>query len=43
VTCNRAELSEVRVCLGRNLMLTTCGRGVRHACPDVALLIPAAR
>jgi ribonuclease T2 len=43
VTCRRAELSEVRVCLGKNLALTACGRGVRNACPDVAVLIPAAR
>jgi ribonuclease T2 len=43
VTCNRAELSEVRVCLGKNLVLTTCGRGVHNACPGVALVIPAAR
>jgi ribonuclease T2 len=43
VACNRAELSEVRVCLTRNLALTACGRGVHHACPDVALHIPAAR
>jgi ribonuclease T2 len=43
VACNRAELSEVRVCLTQGLALTACGRGVRHACPDVALRIPAAR
>ena len=43
LACNRAELSEVRVCLGKDLRLTACGRGVHHACPDVALHIPAAR
>jgi ribonuclease T2 len=43
VACNRAELSEVRVCLSKGLVLTACGRGVHHACPDTALRIPAAR
>jgi ribonuclease T2 len=43
VTCNRAELSEVRVCLSRGLVPTACGRGVRNACPDARLRIPAAR
>jgi ribonuclease T2 len=43
VACNRAELSEVRVCLSKGLVPTACGRGVHHACPDVALRIPAAR
>jgi ribonuclease T2 len=43
VACNRAELSEVRVCLTQGLVLRPCGRGVHHACPDVALRIPAAR
>ena len=43
VACNRAELSEVRVCLTQGLVLTACGRGVRNACPDAQLRIPAAR
>jgi ribonuclease T2 len=43
VACNRAELSEVRVCLTQDLVPRPCGRGVHHACPDVALRIPAAR
>ncbi len=43
VACNRAELSEVRVCLTQGLVPTACGRGVRNACPDAALRIPAAR
>ena len=43
VACSRAELSEVRVCLTKDLVLTACGRGVRNSCPDVALSIPAAR
>ena len=43
VACNRAALSEVRVCLSKGLAPTPCGRGVHHACPDVVLRIPAAR
>jgi ribonuclease T2 len=43
VACNRAELSEVRVCLSKGLVPIACGRGVRNACPDVALHVPAAR
>ena len=43
VACNRAELSEVRVCLSKSLAPVACGRGVRSNCPDVALRIPAAR
>jgi len=43
VACRGDELSEVRVCLSRELAPRSCGRGVRNSCPDVALRIPAAR
>ena len=43
VTCNRVELSEVRVCLTRELIPRSCGRGVHSNCPRVALNIPASR
>lgn len=43
VACNRAELSEVRVCLSKSLQPIECGRGVRNSCPYVGLKIPAAR
>ncbi len=43
VTCSRAELSEIRVCLTRDLQLRSCGRGVRSNCPRVPLSIPASR
>jgi ribonuclease T2 len=43
VTCSRAELSEVRVCLTRDLKLRSCGRGVRSNCPQVPLNVPASR
>jgi len=43
VACSRGELSEVRVCLDRNLEPTSCGRGVRTSCPATVVSIPAAR
>ena len=43
VACKRDELSEVRVCLSKELAPIACGREVRNNCPDVALRIPAAR
>jgi ribonuclease T2 len=43
VACNRAELSEVRVCLTRDLIPRACGNGVRSNCPRVPLDIPASR
>ena len=43
VACNRAELSEIRVCLTRDLKLRSCGRGVHSNCPRVPLNIPASR
>lgn len=43
VHCSRGELSEVRVCLTRNLQPRTCGRGVRNSCPNSAVEIPARR
>ncbi len=43
VTCGRAELSEVRVCLTRDLKPRACGRAVHSNCPQVPLNIPASR
>jgi ribonuclease T2 len=43
VACSRAELSEVRICLTRNLQPRPCGRGVNDSCPAVPLSIRAAR
>jgi len=43
LTCSRAELSEVRVCLTRDLEPRSCGRGVHSNCPRVPLDIPASR
>jgi ribonuclease T2 len=43
LACNRAQLSEVRVCLTQDLKPRSCGRGVRSNCPRVPLRIPASR
>jgi len=43
VACSRAELSEVRVCLTRDLKPRSCGRGVHSNCPRVPVDIPASR
>ena len=43
MTCSRAELSEVRVCLTQDLKPRSCGRGVHSNCPRVPLNIPASR
>jgi ribonuclease T2 len=41
--CSRAELSEVRLCLTKDLKPQACGRGVRSNCPHVPVSIPASR
>ncbi len=33
VACSRGQLSEVRICLTRELAPRSCGRGVRSSCP----------
>jgi ribonuclease T2 len=43
VACSRAELSEIRVCLTRDLKPRSCGRAVHSNCPRVPLDIPASR
>lgn len=43
VGCSRAELSEVRVCLTRNLQPRPCGRGVHDNCPAAPLRIRSIR
>jgi ribonuclease T2 len=43
VACSRGELSEVRLCLTRQLQPRTCGRGVRDSCPPVPIRIRSAR
>ncbi len=43
VACRRGALSEVRLCLTRDLRPRSCGRGVRDSCPSVPVLIRSAR
>jgi ribonuclease T2 len=43
VACSRAQMSEVRICLTKELAVRSCGRGVRTSCPKVPLAIPASR
>lgn len=43
VACSRGELSEVRVCLSRDLQLRSCGRGVRMSCPSGPIEVPSSR
>jgi ribonuclease T2 len=43
VGCSRGELSEVRLCLSRDLQLRPCGRGVRNSCPASPIEVPSSR
>ncbi len=43
VACSRATVSEVRVCLTKDLVVRVCGTGVRNSCPKVPLRLPASR
>jgi ribonuclease T2 len=43
VACGRGRLSEVRVCLSRDLSLRSCGRGVRNSCPAGPVQIQSSR
>lgn len=43
VACGRGELSEVHVCLTRELAPRSCGRGVHSTCPPSPVDVPATR
>jgi ribonuclease T2 len=43
VACGRGQLSEVRICLTRDLAPRTCGRGVRSSCPTAPVEVQAVR
>jgi ribonuclease T2 len=43
VACSRRGLSEVRVCLTKELSERSCGPGVRTTCAAVAIRVPASR
>ena len=43
VACSRANMSEIRVCLTKDLAVRACGQGVHNSCPKVPLRLPASR
>jgi len=43
LSCSRNSLSEVRVCLSRDLVPRACGRGVHSSCPRTSVRVPAFR
>jgi ribonuclease T2 len=43
VACSRASVSEIRVCLTKDLAVRACGQGVHNSCPRVPLQLPASR
>jgi len=43
VACSRSTLSEVRLCLTRDLKLRSCGRRVRSSCGEDAVQVPSSR
>jgi len=43
VACSRGGLSEVRLCLTKDLAPRHCGRGVHTVCPSLQVAVPAAR
>jgi ribonuclease T2 len=43
VVCSRGRLSEVRMCLTKDLALRSCGRGVHTMCPEIPIKLPASR
>ena len=43
VACSRGGLSEVRVCLTKDLTVRSCGSRVRSSCPQGPVSVPASR
>lgn len=43
VSCRGPQLSEVRVCLDKNLAFTACGKGVKNTCRDGDIRVPSVR
>jgi ribonuclease T2 len=43
VVCSGPELSEVRICLSKDLQPMPCGRGVRNACRSGTIRVPGVR
>jgi ribonuclease T2 len=43
IACSRGQLSEVRICLTRELAIRSCGQGVRGTCPDGPVRVLSSR
>lgn len=43
IICNGPELSEVRVCLDKDLAFAACGKGVRNQCRSGEIRVPPVR
>ena len=43
VACSGPELSEVRVCVGRDLTPVACGKGVSNSCRNGPIRVPSVR
>jgi ribonuclease T2 len=43
IICNGPELSEVRVCMGKDLAFGACGKGVRNQCRSGEIRVPPVR
>lgn len=43
IICNGPELSEVRVCMGKDLAFGACGKGVRNQCRSAEIRVPPVR
>lgn len=43
IICRGPELSEVRVCMGKDLAFATCGKGVRNQCRSGEIRVPPVR
>jgi len=43
VACSGPELSEVRICLGRDLTPVACGKGVSNSCRNGPIRVPSVR
>jgi ribonuclease T2 len=43
LACSRSALSEVRICLTRDLKLRSCGRRIHSSCGEEAVQVPSSR
>lgn len=43
ILCRGPELSEVRICMGKDLAFTACGKGVKNQCRSGEIRVPPVR